>query len=93
MAVVALVAAASAAVVWRPVSRKALPLRRNVHALSALIAVIAFVAGCGDPCDDLQLVCDRCVDPVQLASCERIVDVGSADVCDVALEELEKICD
>lgn len=93
MPVVALVAAALAAVVWRSVSRKAPLLRRNFHALSALIAVIAFASGCSDRCDDLQLVCDRCVDPFQLASCEAIVDVGSADACDVALEELEKICD
>lgn len=59
----------------------------------ALFATLAMGSGCAEPCDDLQTLCERCVDPSQQLSCEIIVDVASSDACESAFEELEKICD
>lgn len=48
--------------------------------------------GCGDPCGDLQAVCDQCQDPNQKAACERSVDEDSDDVCEQNIESYGSIC-
>ncbi len=50
------------------------------------------VAGCGDPCEDLQAVCDRCQDPNQKAACERSVDDDPDDVCEQNIDSYDSIC-
>jgi hypothetical protein len=50
-------------------------------------------AGCGDPCEDLQLICDRCQDPNHKAACEKSVDEDPDDVCEQNIDSYDAICD
>ena len=50
------------------------------------------LAGCGDPCGDLQEICDLCVDPNQKAACEASVDEGADDVCEQDLDSYGNVC-
>jgi hypothetical protein len=54
---------------------------RGTWAASASICVLAallglLVGGCGDSCNDLQAVCDTCVDPNHKARCEQAASCG-----------------
>jgi len=48
--------------------------------------------GCGDPCGDLQDICDQCVDPNQKAACEASVDEGAVDVCQQNIDSYGNVC-
>jgi hypothetical protein len=56
------------------------------------LAWVAAAAGCGDPCADLQAICDQCQDPNRKAACERSVDEDSDDVCEQNIESYGSIC-
>ncbi|HHH31417.1 MAG TPA: hypothetical protein ENK57_24140 [Polyangiaceae bacterium] len=53
---------------------------------------LSLLAGCGDPCGDLQEICDLCVDPNQKAACEASVDAGTDDVCEQDLDSYGNVC-
>lgn len=59
-------------------------------------AVVALAVGmlgaCGDPCEDLQFICDRCQDPNKKADCERSVDEDSDDLCEQNIDSYGSIC-
>src|SRR5262245_44785406 len=64
-------------------------------ALVALPPAIAFALvtpACGDACEDLAPVCDRCTDTSTRASCERTVDDNVQDVCSGLAAEYERDC-
>jgi len=61
--------------------------RLIVLALSAVGLV-----GCADPCDELQELCDRCLDPNQRASCERSVDEDPAEICEQNIDSFRNAC-
>lgn len=48
--------------------------------------------GCGNPCADLQEICDRCQDPNQKASCETTVDSGDGEQCGKSEGDYEDVC-
>jgi hypothetical protein len=50
-------------------------------ALCPIVSVIAIAPGCGDACEDLQPICDRCTDATSRASCEQTVRDNVQDVC------------
>ena len=60
--------------------------------LPALVALPLVALGCGDACEDLQLICNSCIDPNQKASCEATVDGDSQDLCEQNIESFENIC-
>jgi hypothetical protein len=68
-----------------------LPGVRRVTA-SLIIASLSVFCGCGDACEDLQPYCNRCRDPNQKASCERAVDEGVQDVCELNIDYFSDIC-
>lgn len=67
---------------------------RTRQAAGALLAFLTYAAasGCGDSCEDLQVICDSCQDPNQRASCERSVDEGVQDVCEQDVDSFGDIC-
>jgi hypothetical protein len=50
------------------------------------------IVGCGDPCADLQEICDLCLDPNQKAACEESVDAGADDVCEQNIDSYGNVC-
>jgi hypothetical protein len=60
--------------------------------LCALAWVVAGAAGCGDRCDDLQQVCERCRDPNERGRCEDTVRSGDQTTCDNVTREYEDVC-
>ncbi len=46
--------------------------------------------GCSGPCEELQPICDHCLDPNHKYSCERSVDRGAEDVCQ---QDIPNYCD
>jgi len=65
------------------------------HSLRLVLSVAALsvVAGCAEPCEDLRLVCSRCVDPNQRASCEAFVDRAEATTCETEVDVFTIVCD
>ena len=63
---------------------------------SWMVGVACLVAtssvGCGNPCGDLQVVCDSCQDPNHKAACEQSVDNDSDDICEQNIESYDSIC-
>lgn len=60
---------------------------------AAVLAIAgATLAACGDPCEDLQVICDRCQDPNKKADCERSVDEDSDDLCEQNIDSYDSIC-
>ncbi len=62
-------------------------------ALVLVVAAALSALGCGNPCVDLQEICDVCNDPDQKASCEGFVDRDVADACDSNIDNFNKICE
>ena len=60
--------------------------------LSTVTLLCLAASGCADPCEDLQPVCDVCIDPNHKAACERSVDQGVADVCQIDLDYFDSVC-
>jgi hypothetical protein len=60
--------------------------------LLGLLALGGLLA-CGEPCRELQAVCDRCVDPNLKASCELAVDEQSDDACEQNIDNYDNACD
>jgi hypothetical protein len=58
----------------------------------ALAASVAFSPGCGDSCEDLTEVCDRCTDRTARDSCEQTVNSDVQDVCSTRKGEYETQC-
>jgi len=62
----------------------------------ALLAALATLSGCGDACEDLQVICDRCLDPNQKLSCEtfidQAVDEDQSDICEEQIDAYDDIC-
>jgi hypothetical protein len=50
------------------------------------------LVGCADPCDELQDLCDQCLDPNQRASCERSVDEDPAEICEQNIDSFRNAC-
>jgi hypothetical protein len=68
------------------------------RAYAALLGVLCWLVlgplslGCGDSCEDLQEMCDRCRDPNQKASCEQAVDSNDAKTCARNANDFEDVC-
>lgn len=61
--------------------------------IAALVgAMLPALAGCGDACDELQTVCDRCSDPNHRAACEASVDDGVQDACEQDIDSYDSVC-
>ena len=61
---------------------------------SATLLVMALLTGsCGNPCVDLQDVCDLCNDTNQKASCEHFVDQDVSDLCEENIDNFNQICE
>ncbi len=58
----------------------------NVRVLSRLLVAVALsigaFTGCGDACEDLQPICDRCTDADYKTSCDQTVAQGNQALCD-----------
>ncbi len=72
-----------------------------ILALVALGLVgLGALGGCGDACEDLQVICHRCLDPNQKASCEDFVDQAvdedhpnhDPDACEEQIDAFDDIC-
>jgi len=69
-----------------------------VHQLSRIIGSLlvlfatSLLAGCADPCDELQDLCEQCLDPNQRASCERSVDEDPAEICEQNIDSFRNVC-
>jgi len=50
------------------------------------------LTGCSGACEDLQVICDYCLDPNQRTSCEQSVDTGEGDVCERDFRSFCSIC-
>ena len=57
-----------------------------------LLGLLASVAACGDPCADLQVICDDCLDPNQKAACEESVDADSDETCEQNIDSYSNVC-
>lgn len=66
------------------------PARVAALFVVSLLPVVG--TGCGDPCGDLQEICDLCVDPNQKAACEASVDDGADDVCEQDIDSYGNVC-
>lgn len=66
---------------------------RAVRLSLLLGSLLAGGTACGDPCADLQDVCERCSDPNQRAACERSVDEDPDEVCEQNLDAYGRICE
>jgi hypothetical protein len=58
----------------------------------ALLIAFGPLSACGDSCEDLQVICDRCLDPNQKLSCEQSVDSDDQDHCDLQIDSFDDIC-
>jgi hypothetical protein len=61
-------------------------------ALTALTVASSVLAGCGDACGELQVICDACRDPNHKSACERRVDDGPEDQCQDDIQSYGDIC-
>lgn len=59
---------------------------------AAVALVSCFLPACGNPCEDLQLVCDKCKDANHKASCEASVDRDNQPLCQQDIENFNAIC-
>ena len=50
--------------------------------LSGLAVPLALAGGCGDPCEDLQSICNDCADETYRNACQRDVDDNVQSLCD-----------
>ena len=73
-----------------PVGSRSAPLAPVARAVGGLL--LAGLAACGDPCAELQDICEVCNDPNQRAACERSVDEDPAEVCEQNLDSYQRIC-
>jgi hypothetical protein len=60
--------------------------------IGCLLALFLGLAACGDPCADLQVICDQCLDPNQKAACEESVDSGADDTCERNIDSYSNVC-
>lgn len=67
--------------------------RRSRSRFAALVLGLLGLGGCAEPCDDLQRICERCVDPNQRASCEAFVDRADNDTCLTEIDVFTNVCD
>lgn len=66
--------------------------RKSVRvAVVALMGVFA-LPGCADTCEDLQRLCNRCLDPNQRAACEAVVDSEDAETCQEGVDDYTNVC-
>jgi hypothetical protein len=68
-------------------------LDRRSLCLVLWLGGLSVVSGCAEPCEDLQLRCERCVDPNQRASCEAFVDRAEPTTCESQLDVFMIVCD
>lgn len=59
---------------------------------ASLLVGLSSIVGCGDPCQDLQDICDQCLDPNQKAACEQSVDEGADDLCEQNIDSYSNVC-
>ncbi len=59
----------------------------------ALLFALGTLSACGDSCEELQVICDRCLDPNQKLSCEQSVDLDDQDHCDLQIDSFDDICE
>jgi hypothetical protein len=57
-----------------------------------LATLVATSPGCGDSCEDLVEICDRCTDRTARDSCNATVDSNVQDVCSTRKGEYETQC-
>ncbi|MBW2455690.1 MAG: hypothetical protein JRI68_14320 [Deltaproteobacteria bacterium] len=86
----------------RPSPQPARSLQPWWCALSVVLGLAALGAlgACGDACEDLQVICDRCQDPNHKASCEDFIDRAvyedhedhDPDACEQQIDAFDDIC-
>lgn len=65
----------------------------TVRALLLVTSLLGSVTvGCGDPCAELQPVCNRCQNVGHKLSCEQSVDEGDEDLCQQDIDSYELVC-
>lgn len=67
-------------------------MRRGIIITLLLGATLPAIPGCGDACNELQTVCDRCSDPNHRAACEASVDEGVQDTCEQNIDSYGNVC-
>lgn len=63
-----------------------------VGSLFVIAALPGTLSGCGDSCEDLQEICDRCTDLDYRESCDSIVVEGNQSVCDAQKTNFNASC-
>ena len=71
-------------------------MRNAVFLLVGTLFVVALLpsvlVGCGDSCEDLQEICDRCTDLDYRASCDSTVTQGNQSLCDARKPTFNEQC-
>jgi hypothetical protein len=67
-------------------------VRRVIVAVLIATWVLTVAAGCGDPCAELQDICNTCADPNHFAACESSVDLENDDECEQNIDSYGNVC-
>jgi len=54
--------------------------------------LLTSVAACGDPCAELQEICNTCADPNHFEACEFSVDSENDDDCEQNIDSYGNVC-
>lgn len=57
-----------------------------------VFALSGILTGCGDSCEDLQEICDRCTDADYAQSCDSTVTQGNQSLCDARKTSFNAQC-
>ncbi|MBI4706233.1 MAG: hypothetical protein HY744_34485 [Deltaproteobacteria bacterium] len=57
------------------------------------LALLLLAPGCADRCEELQVICDGCLDANQKAACEESVDRDEQGECELDIDNYREICE
>ncbi len=61
-------------------------------AIALVAGFAAMIAGCGSPCEDLDVVCDVCPNAITTEACDAVVEADDGASCETAIDTFEPIC-